>query len=211
MSPITVLITGAARGMVQLSFSKCENKLSNNSVGLGRGMAAQFLLGANTTVIAGVRDVENKASLQLNKLPRGSGSKLVVVKIDSNSPNDAIEAVNYARSTENISQIDIAIANAGICEHLVSLADAEVEEMNRIVNTNTWGLLRLYQATLPFLREAPMPKLVYISSQLGCIAHAASNADCIGPYGLSKAAGNYMVQKIAAENPWLISFAIDPG
>lgn len=170
-----------------------------------------YLECSNTTVIAGLRDLSNASSQDFHHLSRGSGSVFIPMKLDSASPTDATNAVSVLRSEHRISHIDIVIANAGICEHFVPVAEIDLAEVHRHLDTNTWGLLRLFQATWPLLQKSASPKLIYMSSRLSSISLATKDPVFTGTYGLSKAAGNYLIAKIASENPDLVAFSINPG
>ncbi|GKU08559.1 toxin biosynthesis ketoreductase [Fusarium langsethiae] len=192
MPPTVVLITGASRG-------------------IGRGLLEHYLSLTNHFVIAGLRDTKHENSTALQDIPCGPGSKLIVVKIDNASPSDAKDATITLQKEYEIHHIDLVIANAGICEHLVPIKNADVTELNHLLTVNTWSLLHLYQAALPMLLKSSQPKLVYITSVMGSISGATNNTGLTGPYGLSKAAGNFLIQKIRSENSHLTAMAVDPG
>lgn len=53
--------------------------------GIGCGLVASLFRRENSTVIAGVRDIQAETAKSLEKLPKGNGSKLIVVGIDAES------------------------------------------------------------------------------------------------------------------------------
>lgn len=75
---------------------------------------------------------------------------------------------------------------------------------------NTIGPLVLFQATIGLLKKSGKPKFVVVSSIMGSIELAPSMPP-ITVYGSSKAAVNYIVRRIHAENPELIAFPLHPG
>lgn len=170
-----------------------------------------FLSQSDTTVIAAVRNLNRDETAALRMIPILEGSRLVIVQLDSTSTANTRTAVYDLHSKYGISHIDIAIANAGICDHLSPVASMDLNELQRHVDTNTYGLLRLFQAIWPMLQRSTRPKLIYVSSQQGSIATAATNPAATGAYGLSKAAANFLIAKIGAENQNLVAFSIDPG
>ncbi|KAF5020208.1 hypothetical protein F66182_7773 [Fusarium sp. NRRL 66182] len=192
MTPAVVLITGAGRG-------------------LGLGLLQHYSSLKDHVVIAAVRNTEHENCHSLKGMSCGSGSRVILVKIDNVSPSDPKDAMALLQEKFKIQHIDVLIANAGICEHLVPLEDADLTEINQLMTVNTWSLLQLYQAALPMFMRASQPKLVYISSVLGSISSAAENTQWTGAYGLSKAAGNFLIQKIRSENEHLRAMAIDAG
>lgn len=147
----------------------------------------------------------------MHALLLSESSRLVIVQLDSRSIVDAENAIRDLRSKFRISHIDIAIANAGVCDHLMPVSEIDLHELQRHVDINTYGVLRLFQATWPMLQKSLAPKFVCISSEQGSMAFTASNTASTGAYGLSKAAANFLVANIGAENQNLVAFSIDPG
>lgn len=102
MAPITILVTGASRG-------------------LGKGFVKRCFAQPGNTVVAGVRDPEHPNAKVLAELPQGDGTRLLVVKIDSLVESDPADAVK-ALVKEGINALDIVVGNAGIskCHPFVS-------------------------------------------------------------------------------------------
>ena len=179
--------------------------------GIGRGLTAHYLAQTDTTVVATVRDVSSENAKDLNKLSKGDGSVLIVVQLSADSPSGATEAVFEIQTQHRIGHVDIAIANAGICNHwgpVQEMADADVLSHFEV---NTLGLLRLFRAVAPLLQKANTPKFAYISTLLSSIHEIEQIPSLTAAYGMSKAAGNYLVKKIDAENKYLIALPVDPG
>jgi norsolorinic acid ketoreductase len=145
----TVLITGANRG-------------------LGLGFTTRYVARPNTTVIAGVRDVA-KSSQALQELSKGKDSEIIVVKIDSTSPTDALDAVKEFEK-QGIRHLDLVIANAGVANTYPSVKDLKIEDLQHHMEPNVWGPVRLYQATIALLAKAAEPKWVTIGSMAGQIS-----------------------------------------
>ncbi|KUJ14229.1 NAD(P)-binding protein [Mollisia scopiformis] len=188
MSPTTYLITGASRG-------------------LGLGLLKAYLSRPNTTVIAAVRNPTSASSL--NTLPKGEGSTLIIVKIDSASHTDALAAVKELTTVHNINTLDVVIANAGISNTLAPVAIVPLSEIEEHFNVNAIGPFLLFQACFPLLKKGS--KFIGMSSALATISGMEMRPFPMTAYGVSKAALNYFVRKIHFENEELISFALDPG
>lgn len=120
----TYLITGANRG-------------------IGKGLTVTLLQRPNSTVIAGVRDPAASATT-LNSLPTAAGSRIVVVKIDSQSETDAKEAISLLRTQHSITSLDIVIANAGIAHSGTTVAQTSSQSLRDHLNTNTIGPVLLF-------------------------------------------------------------------
>lgn len=147
MAPTTVLITGASRG-------------------LGRGLAQRFLAKPNHVVIAANRDPSGATSAALQNLPKGEGSRLIIVKLDSGVEGDATEAVK-ALETQGIDVLDVVVANAAISEVYPTVSELNASDLQKHITVNVLGVIWLYQAVLPLLRKSPDPKWVTMGSSAG--------------------------------------------
>ncbi|KKK21127.1 hypothetical protein AOCH_002931 [Aspergillus ochraceoroseus] len=186
MSPTIVLITGANRG-------------------LGKGLLELYLAKPNHIVIAANRDPTHETSQALTKLPTATGTSLRVVKIDALSPSDAANAVT-SLIAEGIDHIDILIANAAVGFSFPKVSDVLVEEIQRHIDTNVYGLIRLYQAFLPLLRASQNPKWVTMGSGAGNFIPMRNAA-----YAPTKTMQHWYTKAISVEEPWLTAFPVDPG
>jgi norsolorinic acid ketoreductase len=165
----------------------------------------------NTIVIAGVRDLESASSKAIKSLPTAHGSQAIVVHIDSLSDNSAKDAVKELKSQHHITKLDVVIANAGISNFYGPAADTPLSEVRNHFEVNTVGVLAVFQATLPLLDAAPMPKFISLSTGLASIGDMDSMPMPVTAYGASKAAVNFITRKIHFEHPNLIAFPISPG
>ncbi|KAI1395756.1 hypothetical protein F4819DRAFT_492172 [Hypoxylon fuscum] len=184
-----VLITGANRG-------------------LGRALTARFLLQPNTTIVAAVRDLEQNS---VSELPHAADSKLVVVKIDSRSDTDAQDAVKLVQAEFGIHRLDVVVANAGYGTMYGDLSQVKPHEVRDLVDINTIGPLRLFQAVRPLLEAGRRPRFVLIGTPIASISAMEDSPFPMFAYGASKVAAHYLTRKIHCESPELIAFVADPG
>jgi norsolorinic acid ketoreductase len=198
-SQTTYLVTGANRG-------------------IGKGFVQSFLSRSSTTVIAAVRDPSHQTTLALNDLPKGAGSKLIVIKLDSSSSTDAQEAVATLQKEHGIDALDVVIANAGISIGGTSIRKTSAANTQEHFNVNTIAPVLLFQATADLLQASKTgnPKFIAISTLIGSIA-AIDTLVALGfpptssPYGGSKTALNWFIRRLHFEEPWLTSFVFHPG
>lgn len=184
-------------------------------VGLGKGFVETYLAKDNTTVVATVRDVASAQAKELASLPKGSGSSLIVVKLDSQSTTDPAAVVSELEQKHNITYIDVVIANAGISnpQGFGPAAELKLVDLREHIDVNAIAPFLLYQATLPLLKKAAHGpgKFVGVSSPIGSIGGMEQRPYPMTAYGVSKAALNFVLRKIHFEHEDLISFALDPG
>ncbi|KAF2227166.1 aflatoxin biosynthesis ketoreductase nor-1 [Elsinoe ampelina] len=193
-SATTYLITGANRG-------------------IGQGFVGHLLLRPGSTVISAVRD-PSKAIIALEGLPTSGGSRLIVVKLDSTVHTDAFEAAGELRQKHGIDKVDVVIANAGIYHNNTSILNTDPDSLREHFEVNTLAPLALLQAFAPLLKESVAPKFVGISSLVGglCLMKEMMEyGNVTSPYGASKAALNWIVQRVCLEEDWLTAFVFNPG
>ncbi|KAK0129241.1 hypothetical protein ONS95_001176 [Cadophora gregata] len=142
--------------------------ISGANRGIGKGLLELYLAKPNHTVIAANRDPENAGSKALSNLTTGTESHLIIVKVDGSVENDALEAVQ-ALSSQGIDHIDIVIANAGVSYAWPKVSELKIEDLQGHLVPNVFGVVRLYQATLPLLLKASKPKFGTIGSTAGCL------------------------------------------
>lgn len=148
MAPTTVLISGANRG-------------------IGKGLVERYLARDEHTIIAAVRDPSHPTSKALADLPTGQHSRLVVVKIDSTVETDALKAVEEELSAHGVDHLDLVIANAGVARSFPKVSEVKAAELQAHITPNVFGVVWLYQATLPLLRKSAQPKWVTMGSSAG--------------------------------------------
>ncbi|KAI8808541.1 short-chain dehydrogenase [Cladochytrium replicatum] len=193
MSSLVYLVSGANRG-------------------IGFGLIEALLKRPKTVVIAAIRDA-SKPSPALSELQLASGSRLIIVKIESASESDPFTAVEDLNSIHGIDHIDVVIANAGIAEQGGPISSITTKSLREHWEINTLGPLLLFQATWPLLQKSKErhPKFIGISTLLSSVGMDQSFPATA--YGSSKAAFNYIVRKIQIDHGTngLISFPIHPG
>ncbi|KAH6967595.1 hypothetical protein BKA56DRAFT_559318 [Ilyonectria sp. MPI-CAGE-AT-0026] len=188
----TILITGANRG-------------------IGKSILKHYVAIPSINVVAAVRDPNHESVNELRNLPLASGSRLVVVKIDSGSPTSAEEAVKELRDQHDVTQLDTVIANAGIGKNWELIAQTPIREVEDHFKINSVGPFALYLAVRDLLLKSPKPKFVVLSTELGSIGLLSDRPIKDVAYGMSKAAINFFVAKLHQEEPKLVAFPIHPG
>jgi norsolorinic acid ketoreductase len=154
---------------------------------------------------------------------------LVVVKIDSTVETDALKAVDEIQ-TQGINRLDLVIANAGMARSYPKVSELKVAELQAHLAPNVFGVVWLYQATLPLLRVSDQPKWVTMGSTAGSLGVslpvcARRNVEKMlinlvwqeqppvpnAAYGPSKAAVHWVTKRINVEEDALTAFVIHPG
>ena len=150
----------------------------------------------------------------LEKLnPKGTLSPL---ELDVTSPASVSAAAAFVEKTHG--RLDVLINNAGISSRAANPVDALRESLE----TNTIGSMLVTETFLPLLRNSPAPRLIFVSSSVGSLTHAADPASTYyrvkipgrnDHYRASKAAVNMLMieyDKSLSKEGFKV-WAADPG
>ena len=163
--------------------------------GAGRGLGlalARALLANGWRVVVDARRAGHLAAA----LP---GAVVVPGDVTSSAHRDALAAA--------ASRLDLLVNNASDLgpSPLPRLADAPLTAVRRVYETNVLAPLALTQLFLPLLR-ASHGTVLNVSSDAAVEAYAGW-----GAYGSAKAALDQLTAVLAAEEPELAVYAVDPG
>ncbi|KAJ5964600.1 Short-chain dehydrogenase/reductase SDR [Penicillium vulpinum] len=190
MAPIVVFVTGANRG-------------------LGLGLVKGFLAKPGHIVIAAVRDPAHSTAQTLTEVSTGEGSRIVVVKYEASVEQSAFDAVKEATG-QDISHLDIVVANAGIAKLYPLVKDVKRAEIVEHIDVNVLSAVSLYQATRDLLQKSTgKPIFAIMGSGAGGVARQPPVPSAA--YGASKSMINWYGVRINAEDEWLNAFVLDPG
>ncbi|KAJ7767970.1 hypothetical protein DFH07DRAFT_313268 [Mycena maculata] len=179
--------------------------ISGANRGIGYGLAASLAARPNAIVFAGARDPAAQSLKDLS----AKHPNVHPVKLTAGDKADNEAAI--AEIQKIAGQLDVIIANAAIAKYYGAVATTPLSEFREHWEVNTLGTVVLFQAAHALLLASPSgaPTFVFVSTggaSMGRYMHLR-----VGPYGSSKAAGNFLVKVLDAEHPALIVFAVSPG
>jgi NAD(P)-dependent dehydrogenase (short-subunit alcohol dehydrogenase family) len=177
----TVLVTGAGRG-------------------LGLALARALLCGGWRVVVDARRAGHLASALpEAAALP---GALVVPGDVTDPAHRDAL-----ASAVSGLGRLDLLVNNASDLgpSPLPRLADVPLAAVRRVYETNVLAPLALTQMFLPLLR-ASQGAVLNLSSDAAVEAYAGW-----GAYGSSKAALDQLTAVLAAEEPELAVYSVDPG
>lgn len=144
--------------------------------GIGRAIATEFARRGHR-VVATARDPRTLADLDAHQ-------RLALDVTDDASVTTAVAAAG---------DIDIVIANAGVIFY-ASVEATPLPELQRLLNLNTVGAIRVAQAVLPQMRARGDGKLMFMSSIVGRVVLPPGAA-----YAATKWALEALVEALAIE------------
>ena len=180
---------------------------ANQGIGL---QIAKELAANGFTVLVGSRNFERGDAAA--KTIEGDARPLQLDVTDSASIAAAAERVR-----NEFGRLDVLINNAAISNtskqpgmsiqdyaELTRPSNVSLDEVRAVWETNVFGVLAVYQAMLPLLREAPAARIVNVSSGVGSLTRNSDPAfpprSIFGPvYPASKTALNAMTVAMAIE------------
>ena len=183
MTARTAIVTGASRGLGW--------ELSRALVGWGWRVVVDA---------RGARDLERAASLIRDAAGPVAG-ELVAIPGDIGDDAHRRELVEAAGD-----RIDLLVNNASVLgpSPQPALADYPLAELERVYAVNAHAPLALAQLALPRMGDGAA--ILNVTSDAGAEAYEGW-----GGYGSSKAALEQLSAILAAENPRLRIYAVDPG
>ncbi len=179
----------------------------------GLGFEAARRLGERGwTVFLGSRD-EQRGRAAADKLA-GGGTDVVLVPLDVTSDESVADAVRLVRKYTD--RLDVLINNAGTPGRVVPPADATVEEIHSVYDTNVFGPVRVTHGFLPLLRAAEHPRVVMVGSGGGSFAVVTDPEQPVSKmhelaYSSSKAALHMITVRYAQALPDIKFNVATPG
>ena len=180
---------------------------ANQGVGL---QVAKELVANGVTVLVGSRNFERGEAAA-----REIGAGAIALQLDVTDHASITAAAERIR--KELGRLDVLIQNAAIsntkkrpgqsiAEYLKTTRPSNVslDEVRAVWETNVFGVLAVYQAMLPLLREAPAARIVNVSSGVGSLTRNSDPAynyrSIFGPvYPASKTALNAITLAMAIE------------
>jgi NADP-dependent 3-hydroxy acid dehydrogenase YdfG len=144
--------------------------------GIGRAIATEFARRGHT-VVATARDPRTLAGLDVSQ-------RLALDVTDDAGVTAAVEAAG---------DIDVVVANAGVIFY-AAVEATPLAELQRLLNLNTIGAIRVAQAVLPQMRARGEGKLMFMSSIAGRVVLPPGAA-----YASTKWALEALVEALAIE------------
>ena len=180
--------------------------ITGGNAGLGYETARR-LKEIGQTVIIGARNLEKG-----KKAAETLGVALVQLDVtDSQSITQAAQTVQA-----EFGKLDVLINNAGMPGALGSPKEIDVTAMQKVYDTNVFGIVRVTKAFLPLLDQSDNPVILNVSSGLGSFGQVLnpetieSKVNALA-YSSSKAAVSMLTVQYAKGLPNYRINAVDPG
>jgi NAD(P)-dependent dehydrogenase (short-subunit alcohol dehydrogenase family) len=180
--------------------------ITGGNRGIGHETARQ-LIAAGHAVWIGARDTDRG---------RRSAAELGASFVQLDVTDDASVAAAAGAVRQQVGHLDVLINNAGILGDVTTPEDMTVDQIRTVYETNVFGVVRVTNAFLPVLRQAPEPSVINVTSGLGSftLIHDPERVESQYPlaaYASSKTAVTMLTMQYAKTTPDVRFNAVDPG
>lgn len=132
--------------------------VSGSNRGIGKEVVKQ-LVENGFIVIATGRNIDN-----LKKVFRDYENQVIVAELDVDSQKSCDQFGEFLVKTVN--KIDVLVNNAGIMGEK-PISEFDLEEIEKVMNTNFYGALRLTKTVIPILKKSGDARIINVSSGMG--------------------------------------------
>lgn len=148
--------------------------ISGATSGIGRSCAEYFARNKDRLIITGRR--EERLKQIKNELTEKYGIEVLYRSFDirdKNAVKNAIESL-----PKEWKSIDVLINNAGLASGLNTIQDGDIDDWEKMIDTNVKGLLYLSRAVMPLMIERKKGHIINIGSIAGKEVYPNGNVYC---------------------------------
>lgn len=148
--------------------------ITGATAGIGEAIAIKFAHNNIDVIISGRRK-ERLAKLK-EQLEKETDSRVLILQMDVTDRKDVEEAVRYL--PDDWKKIDILVNNAGLAVGLDKLHEGEIDDWERMIDTNVKGLLYVSRNFIPLMLENGSGQVINIGSIAGKEVYPGGNVYC---------------------------------
>ena len=161
LSGVNILITGAASG-------------------IGKALAQHLFLNENANLLLADINLQGLDELKAELQKQRNQGSIKIFEVDISSETSVQMLVSGLKD----SSIDILINNAGIVG-VGTFESTPINDLQRIIDVNLMGTIRLTHAILPFVLQSKKPSIITITSAAGYVAAPGLSAYSASKFGLT--------------------------
>jgi 3-hydroxy acid dehydrogenase / malonic semialdehyde reductase len=160
-------------------FMKNIIMITGATAGFGRATAIKFAQNGFNIIITGRRK-ERLDELERELLV--SGIKVLSLHFDVRKKDEVFSSINNLPSQWK--NIDILVNNAGLAAGLAHIDSGDIEDWERMIDTNIKGLLYVTRAVAPLMVSRNSGHIINISSIAGKEVYENGNVYCATKHGV---------------------------
>jgi len=147
--------------------------------GFGKAAAKQFAINGHHVIITGRR--QDRLS-QLKSELEQFGVKVLDLCFDVRDKSQVETA--FANLPEDWQTIDILVNNAGLASGFGQIQNGDLEDWDKMIDTNVKGLLYVSKAVLPFIKNSQAGHIINIGSTAGKEVYVNGNVYCASKHAV---------------------------
>ena len=154
--------------------------ITGATAGIGKATAIKFAENNYNIIITGRRADRLEALKQ--DLEQKYAVKVIALCFDVRD-KEAVKT-QITSLSEEFKQITVLINNAGLSQDLTPIQTGDIEDMERMIDTNVKGLLYVSKAIMPFMIANKKGTIINIGSIAGKETYPNNNAYCASKYAV---------------------------
>ncbi len=148
--------------------------ISGASAGIGYAIAELLANNNFDLIITGRR--KERLEILKSKLEKTTKSKVICLCFDIREKQEVFNAIETL--PQEFKKIDVLVNNAGLASGLCLIQDGDIEDWEKMIDTNIKGLLYLTRAVSPLMIENKKGHIVNIGSLAGKEVYPNGNVYC---------------------------------
>ncbi len=157
----TILVTGATSGF-------------------GKAIATKFAKEGNNIIITGRRE-ERLKDLKW-ELEKQYNVKILSLCFDVRNKAEVFKSIDSL--SDDWKRIDVLINNAGLASGIEKIQEGEIEDWDKMIDTNLKGLLYVSKAVIPLLIKNKSGHIINIASTAGKEVYEKGNVYCASKHAV---------------------------
>lgn len=142
--------------------------------GIGKSIALKFAQHGIDVIISGRR--QNRLTQLAEKISETCRAKVLTLRMDVTSRQEVEDCIKYL--PDEWKEIDILVNNAGLAVGLDPVQDGNLDDWERMIDTNIKGLLYVTRAVLPLMLSRKKGQIINIGSIAGKDVYPRGNVYC---------------------------------
>lgn len=148
--------------------------------GIGEAIATKFAHNEIDVIISGRR--KERLKVLKDKLEKESNARVFTLELDVSNREEVKDAI--CNLPEVWQKIDILVNNAGLAVGLNKLQDGDIDDWERMIDTNVKGLLYTTRNVVPLMIENGSGQVINIGSIAGKEVYPGGNVYCASKHAV---------------------------
>lgn len=155
--------------------------ITGATAGIGKAIAEDFSRKGYRLILTGRRN-ERLEKIK-NDLHKANQTEILTLAFDVQNRHEVAEAVGSL--PEKWQNIDILVNNAGLGVGKSYIENGELDDWDRMIDTNVKGLLYVSRAVIPLIKTSDDGHIINIGSIAGAEVYPGGNVYCATKYAIN--------------------------